>query len=138
MRQSMQNATQAMPQSKQNASASSLPYSTPVNATNEVSEVECTTTQSDAKNRADDENQQKLPPTNDVDIEKVVLEGVGAVDSMMQEQDKLQSPESPIFLGDMLWISKKRKKNDDGEWLLCYIFFLRHGCSSTMFLLSHS
>ena len=73
MRQSMQNATQAMPQSKQSASASSLPYSTPVNATNEVSEVECTTTQSDAKNRADDENQQKLPPTNDVDIEKVVL-----------------------------------------------------------------
>ena len=54
--QSTQNATQATPQSKQNASASSLPYTTPVNATNEVSKVQCTTTQSDAKNRDDDQN----------------------------------------------------------------------------------
>ena len=125
-----------------NASAGSLPYPTPiqvVNATNEVPKAECTMTQSDAKNSADDQNQPKAPPTNEVDhIEKVVLEGIGAVDSMMQEQDKLQSPESPIFLRDMVSISKKRKKNDDGEWLLCYIYFLRHGCASTMFLLSHS
>ena len=117
-------AAQATPQSTQNASASSLPYSTPVNATIQVSEAECTTTQSDDKNRADDQNQPKSPPTIEVDnIEKVVLEGIGAVDLMMHEEDKLQSPESPIFLGDMLRKSKKRKKNDDGEWLLCYIIF---------------
>ena len=53
-------AAQAMPQSMQNASASSLRYPTPiqvVNATNEVPKAECTTTQSDAKNRTDDQNQ---------------------------------------------------------------------------------
>ena len=41
-------------------------------------------TQFDAKNRVDDQNQPKAPLTNEVDhIDKVVLEGIGAVDSMM-------------------------------------------------------
>ena len=41
-------------------------------------------TQFDAKNRVDDQNQPKAPLTNEVDhIDKVVLEGIGVVDSMM-------------------------------------------------------
>ena len=109
------------------------------NGADEQNQPKSPSTQSAAKNRADEQNQRKSPLANEVEhMEVVVQEGINAVESMMQAQDKLESPESPIFLSDMVQTSKKRKKNDDGEWLLCYMLFLRRRCSTTMFLLSHS